>query len=64
MFKFRVATEVFSNKVSDIDTLEDIALGYLNDEQEARRVSEIAGRMKLHEIYIANNWSLWCKEDE
>lgn len=63
MFKF-VPDGKCVNTVCDIATLEDIAIGYLNDEQEAKRVAEIAGRMKFKELYVANGWGLACVEDE
>lgn len=64
MFRFRTNTNYFENNVYDVNTLENIALGYLDDETEARRVAEIAGRMRIGEIFIATDWGLWCLKEE
>lgn len=63
MFKF-VPDGGCVNTVGDIATLKDIALGYLDDEREAKRVAEIAGHMKLKELYVANGWGLACVEED
>lgn len=63
MFKF-VPDGGRVNTVGDIATLEDIAIGYLDDVEEARRVAEIAGRMRFKELYVANGWGLACVEEE
>ena len=64
MFRFRTNTNYFENNVYDVNTLENIALGYLDDETEARRVAEIAGRMRIGETFIATDWGLWCLKEE
>ena len=64
MFNFKVYSSNFINHVTDIATLEDIALGYLDDEKEAKRVSLIAGNMKFDEMFVADSWILTCKREE
>lgn len=63
MFVFKSDNDRFINHVNDIATLEDIALGYLNDECEARRVANIAGNMKLGELFVAKTWIMACVEE-
>lgn len=64
MFKFRPFNSTFTNRVSDIRTLQDIALGYLDDEEEANRVAVIAGNMRIGDFFAADSWMLGCTEDE
>lgn len=64
MFKFKYAYDHHGNYVTDISTLQDIALGYLNDEKEANRVAMIAGNMTFGDIFASKKWMLSCMEDE
>ena len=63
MFKLIISGSKFINHCNDIATLEDIALGYLDNENEARRVAVIASNMKLEEVFATKTWSLVCVEE-
>lgn len=64
MFKFKHFDDHRLNHVTDISTLQDIALGYLDDEKEANRVATIAGNMIFGDFFMTNTWMLTCTEDE
>ena len=63
MFKFVIAGSNYVHNLYDIATLEDVALGIFNDENEAKRVATIAGNMKFNDLFLAKKWGLTCLEE-
>lgn len=64
MFKFITTGSRYVHNLYDIATLEDVALGVLDDEKEAERVATIAGNMEFNDLFLAKNWSLTCLAEE
>lgn len=63
MFKFITTGSNWIHNLYDITTLEDVALGVLNDDKEAKRVAAIAGNMKINDLFLTADWSLACMEE-
>lgn len=63
MFKLKTNDSKYVHNLYDIATLEDVAIGIFNDEQEAKRIATIAGNMKFQELFITNKWTLCCVKE-
>lgn len=63
MFKLKLTGSNRIHHLYDISTLEDVAIGLLDDEVEAKRIATIAGNMKIGDGYVANKWTMICVEE-
>ena len=63
MFILTTSYSKFRNHVYDINTLEDIMLG-LMDEDDAKRIAAIAGNMKIGDSFANDNIYLKCMLEE
>ena len=64
MFVFTTKYDRFTHHVNDVKTLQDILLGYTDDEQESERITIIAGHMRFGDVFCANGVAIFCQEDK
>lgn len=64
MFILTTTYSPYRNHLYDIATLEVVVLGLTDDEVEAKRISAIAGNMKIGDVFHGRDIYLKCKEDE
>ena len=61
MFTFNTVHDHFTYHVYDLATLNDILLGLLDDETDAKRITDIAGCMKFGDTFSNSEIYLKCK---
>ena len=64
MFVMSTKYDRFIHHVTDIKSLQDILLGYTNDEDESKRVAVIAGNMKIGDGFATSGITITCQEDK
>jgi hypothetical protein len=64
MFTINTTRDRFTHHVYDIDTLQDILLGLIDDESEANRITAIAGNMRFGDVFSNHEVYLKCKDEE
>jgi hypothetical protein len=63
MFVLTVSNSAYRNHLYDIVTLEDVVIGLTGDEHEARRIANIAGNMKIGDVFYNTDIYLKCKKE-
>lgn len=64
MFVFDTKHHHHTHYVYDVATLHDILVGLFDDEDEAKRITAIAGHMRLGDTYSNKEIYLKCKSEE
>ena len=64
MFVLNTKYDRFIHHVTDVKDLQDILLGYTDDENESKRLAIIAGNMKIGDGFATYGITLTCQEDK
>ena len=64
MFTLNTTNDRFTHHVYDIATLEDILFGLIDDENDVKRVTNIARNMRFGDTFSNSEIYLKCKPEE
>ena len=63
MFTLSTSGSIYRHHLYDLDTLEDVLIGLIDDEPEAKRIAGIAGNMKIGDVFSNKDVYLKCRDE-